>query len=662
MVNDHYRSANIHIALSVRSIANAIDEQHITDQEMAYSLSEIRGASFSTIELVKEKFQRFALPTGSFQDVPEMTTERHTEEEDSWSDSQTTVQTYQLPSPPSTTQSVTKRFDHVSAWPLQFFTSCRCVCHSRYNIKTPKITSSLFGRFTMSYTGATTQTAQCSSEMCRAHKGFTLKVIYSAPHWLWFRMVHILCSSVGDPKFVASFPKVISQDSAIFEMARLGDMDGMKKAFSHHWASPLVVTEHRETLIQEAIHNGFPEVARFLIQLGADPGIDNDSGVLPAQEAWDYILRKGFDTAILEQYRTLFSLTEDDLEDRGFTIIHKLVLELIPSDDFAIKVERNRALINVVDSTGRTAAHWATLRNEAGKLRTLLEFGASPHIKDTTWGNTPLDYSVRCPSARLTRILLEFGADFNSRTTCKWTPLYGCATYRKSKIAKAHVANARLLVKAGADIDLRDEDGVDPLMKAARQEVPLLAEYLIDEAGIPMTNKDNMGLTALAYSIRRQSAQTLKVILDKGADYTLKDNRGNTILHAAAVEGDLETLNVLTCYDLHGVDPDEKNIDGMMATELAVKREDMPDGFMPVFTKMLAGIRATRYSVRNQRISEANRRIEKVAIRTTARKVEEVQGSGDKEHEDDGLDDEDEESDEFHDALEDLMQSSTCHE
>jgi hypothetical protein len=47
------------------------------------------------------------------------------------------------------------------------------------------------------------------------------------------------------------------------------------------------------------------------------------------------------------------------------------------------------------------------------------------------------------------------------------TLLHGFATYRESKIAEAHVANARLLVEASADVDARDEDSVDWLMRAA---------------------------------------------------------------------------------------------------------------------------------------------------------------------------------------------------
>lgn len=634
----------MHIALSVKSIVKTLEDRSISDQEVANSLAELRSASSTTVETINQSFKRFALSSTPVPD--EIGTGNEEMIEDSWSDRVTLVQNVWDSSSLSSAQQGANNIQQPEPVVVNCFSNCHCKCHRRYNVKTPQLASSFLGRVSLYYTGTGGDPSQCSSEMCRAYKGFTIRLSYSAPRWLWLRMVHIICSSVGDPKFILSTPRIISQDSSIFEMARLGDVYRMKKAFSNNWASPLVITEHGETLIQETIHNGFPQAARFLISLGADPSIDNDSGVLPSQEAWDYILRKAFDPSILEQYRTLFNLTEDDLDDRGFTIIHKLVLELVPTDNFTMDIERHKSIINAVDSTGRTAAHWATLRNENDKLQTLLEFGASPHIKDNTWGNTPLDYSVRCPSAELTRTLIDFGADVDSRTTCKWTPLYGCATYRKSKIPKAHVANARLLIQAGADVDARDEDGVDSLMKAARQEVPLLAEYLIEEAGISMINKDNMGLTALAYSIRRQSAETLRVILNKGADYTLKDNRENTILHAAALEADLETLDVLNNYDLQEVNPDEKNVDGLTATDVALKREDIPDGFMPVFTRILAGIRATRNMTKNEKSATANLGVSLSYRSKTTKRVEEIGIGEDVEDVEVG------ESEEFHDAVE----------
>jgi hypothetical protein len=87
--------------------------------------------------------------------------------------------------------------------------------------------------------------------------------------------------------------------------------------------------------------------------------------------------------------------------------------------------------------------------------------------------------------------------------------------------------------------------------------------------------------------------------LDRGADYTLTDKRLNTILHAMALEGNVDTAMVLMDYDVYGFGADAKNEDGITPMDITSKRGDIPQGFTPVFTKVLAGIRATRSQRRN---------------------------------------------------------------
>lgn len=54
----------------------------------------------------------------------------------------------------------------------------------------------------------------------------------------------------------------------------------------------------------------------------------------------------------------------------------------------------------------------------------------------------------------------------------------------KEQHSEAHVENAGILVQCGAKIDARNEDGFDAVMiKAVRQEIPLLTIYLPDKAG-----------------------------------------------------------------------------------------------------------------------------------------------------------------------------------
>jgi len=80
----------------------------------------------------------------------------------------------------------------------------------------------------------------------------------------------------------------------------------------------------------------------------------------------------------------------------------------------------------------------------------------------------------------------------------------------------------------------------------------------------------------------------LALLLNSGADYTLKDNKNNTILHMAADFGTIDTLRVLAKFCLHNVDPEIRNNKSLTATDIAQTRVDIPDGlFLQAFKELV---------------------------------------------------------------------------
>lgn len=135
----------------------------------------------------------------------------------------------------------------------------------------------------------------------------------------------------------------------------------------------------------------------------------------------------------------------------------------------------------------------------------------------------------------------------------------------------SHVASAKLLLAHGANINAREEEGVDALMKATRQEIPLLVRFLLEEGHVCVNTCDCDGVSALVYAIRRQSHKSLSVLLESGADYLTTDSWGNSILHAAAAQADSKILQVLQAYEREDLDPDTKRGDGKTPREVACK-------------------------------------------------------------------------------------------
>lgn len=106
------------------------------------------------------------------------------------------------------------------------------------------------------------------------------------------------------------------------------------------------------------------------------------------------------------------------MKSRQFTTIHKSVLglsEKVLSDE----LEESTSSINFVDTEGRTPLIWATMRNDTATIKTLLDFGADPNIRDYA-GNTSLHYvrgTESCKSMSLVRKLM-CGTSMQRRLYC----------------------------------------------------------------------------------------------------------------------------------------------------------------------------------------------------------------------------------------------------
>ncbi|WP_371219232.1 ankyrin repeat domain-containing protein [Orientia tsutsugamushi] len=127
-------------------------------------------------------------------------------------------------------------------------------------------------------------------------------------------------------------------------------------------------------------------------------------------------------------------------------------------------------------------------------------------------------------------LLLKKGADVNIKNQYGSTPLHA-AVYHK------HINIATLLLKKGADVNIKNQYGYTPLHLAS-QRIPSYydvdvcvpddgsAPFVIDEEYYTSTNK-------------------LKLLLDNGANVNLMDNDGYTALHYASARGRIDVVEFL---------------------------------------------------------------------------------------------------------------------
>jgi ankyrin repeat protein len=171
------------------------------------------------------------------------------------------------------------------------------------------------------------------------------------------------------------------------------------------------------------------------------------------------------------------------------------------------------ATVDVRDNRGRTALLIATHRDDPAMARVLIEAGANPNIKDdiqdspflyagaegrndilkaildtgkadlastNRYGGTALIPAAHHGHPETVKILLRTAIDRDYVNNLGWTALLEAVILGDG--GKVHTDIVRMLVKAKANVNIADRDGVTPLGHARRRGFTEIAKFL-SEAG-----------------------------------------------------------------------------------------------------------------------------------------------------------------------------------
>ncbi|MBN2315462.1 MAG: ankyrin repeat domain-containing protein [Sedimentisphaerales bacterium] len=167
----------------------------------------------------------------------------------------------------------------------------------------------------------------------------------------------------------------------------------------------------------------------------------------------------------------------------------------------------------------------------------------------------PLHTAVMKGPKDIVELLIQQGADINAKDKWGCTPLYWSINNKvfPSDNDNPPIDSLHLLIANGADVNIEYGDGETALLLAAKAGQTDTVRLLL-EAGANINAKDDRGQNALhvMLDIRnasnnryRLSKDTLELLLAKGADVNAKDNDGRTPLHLAAESADREIVALL---------------------------------------------------------------------------------------------------------------------
>ena len=248
--------------------------------------------------------------------------------------------------------------------------------------------------------------------------------------------------------------------------------------------------------------------------------------------------------------------------DRGHTAIVRLLLAVR-----GIKV-------NAEDEYGDTAMISAVRNNHADIVKMLIDAGAdvnrrhfdrygytalmsaaengytdvvakllaAPNIdvnmKSNTFRETALFIAVRNGTSDIVELLLDKGADVNTKNKNRISALVSAAANGKSDIV-------RQLLDKGADVNKKSA-GVTALISAAKNGETDIVKLLID-AGADVNAQNGIGWTALMFAIRNGRTAVVKQLLAApGIDVNVRDEDDKTALDWAAESNDAVIVDLLT--------------------------------------------------------------------------------------------------------------------
>jgi len=208
-----------------------------------------------------------------------------------------------------------------------------------------------------------------------------------------------------------------------------------------------------------------------------------------------------------------------------------------------------------------TAVHEAARKGDIEALRALL--AKSPELIDSRgeYDRTPLLEALFARQAAAARFLLDKGADVQLKDK-EGLEALGFAVF----IGDPDLVNR--IIDRGGDVNNQDNPfGWSPLHVAARFCHPEAAGALFGKGARPDL-RDAEGNTPLMAAAVGNCESCLKLLAEKGADVNNKNASGDTPLHAAALNGAGSIVEFLVA---RGADPSSRNGYGNTPVQIAVR-------------------------------------------------------------------------------------------
>ena len=207
--------------------------------------------------------------------------------------------------------------------------------------------------------------------------------------------------------------------------------------------------------------------------------------------------------------------------------------------------------IETKDEDGRSPLHWSCCSGALDVVKMLVKAGADVRVT-CNFGNTCLMFAACYGHTETVRYLLRL-KDVDVNHEAEDLSALFCA------VLQNHAGVVEVLIDAGADIEVKDEQGRSPLLVASRFGHLRVVEVLL-KAGAGMCVTDNLEETCLTLATTYNHTETVRTLLCMPeVDVNQSNTSGTTSLHHAVSQKHPDVVQVLIDA---GADIEGKNCTG----------------------------------------------------------------------------------------------------